>query len=799
MIVEFLSSKILNTLMEHRLQTVFLTISLILILSTVTLLGVEAVEEKVNVIVIPVDFPNLIIEESPKKYVEEIYNMFKDYWRKMSYGKLDVDLEVLDTWIRLTHPYRYYGVDIDDTDDNICVMVYEALKEVDRILDFSRYDYIMIMHSGWDQASTGNSEDIWSMTVRCGPIFTEEKIFTFISIVSRIDPVGIWLHEFGHLLGLPDLYDKNSREGSDVFVDIWDLMASGSWAGPLTKPGSKPTGLTSWSRIKLGWITSKEIFTVVEEKWSGKVVLKPSYSEEGIKVLKIPIENDIVYYLFEIREKVDFDSYLPSEGLIVLLVNESRKSGEGIVRVLPPPTRDLRRAAYSINEVFRDEKIGLEAWLEKKENNSYILGLRFGLKRHLLEISAVPFISVWINGTEMETDGNGLLSLKLLEGVYNITLRKEFSIDNKTKYVLEKWIDGGEEESRIIYLDKDVELSAIYSKMYFVNISSKIGVVKGDGWYREGEKVVIEMIVPEIVLENGTMLIFDAWEGDISSKNTREEFISNSPKSIEVSWRRLYKAEVDLAGLEKKVYWIEECGILDLDVKRYVGISEDTRLRIDGFQDKTSGKMVDRVVKVCSPLTLESVYTYEYKLTPVFLTIDGEVLEENPSQMIIVNMKNHDRSVWRGTPLWIEEGFWRVEEILWNGIDVSLKSMLELGKECLIPTSLKKIKVKIYDLSKKDIEDVTISLIIDNVKIHNVTMKTFFIYVPVNVPSTLLVTRDTITVKIHSPKIDLEITLPEIQIGIIRITLGQILLAFIILSLMIIIYKALSKEKTYYY
>lgn len=791
-----------NSLMKLRLQTVLLVISLILILSTVILLEVGAVEGKVRVIVIPVDFPNLRIEESPKKYVEEIYNVFKDYWRKMSYGKLDVDLEVLDVWIRLMHPIRYYGVDVVDTDDNICVMIYEALREADRILDFSKYDYIMIMHSGLDQASTGNLEDIWSMTVGCGPISTEEKIITIISVVSRMDPVGIWLHEFGHLLGLPDLYDKNSRGSSDIFVDVWDLMASGSWAGPLTKPGSKPTGLTSWSKIKLGWITNEEIVTIMEKKWSGKVVLKPLHLEEGVKILKIPIEDDVVYYLFEIREKVDFDSYLPSEGLIALLVNESRKSGEGIVRVIPPPTRDLRRAAYSINEVFRDERIGLEVWLEKKENDNYILDLRFGFKKYLIKISAVPFISVWINNTEMKTDVNGLLSLELSEGVYNITLQKEFSIDNKIKYVLDGWIDGWREESRILYLDKDTELSAIYSKTYFVNVSSNIGVVKGGGWYREGEKVVIEMITPEIVLENGTMLIFDTWRGDISSKNTREEFTANSPKSIEASWRRSYKVEVDLAGLEKNVYWVEECGVLNLDLKRYLEISENKRLRIDGLQDKISGEIVGGVVEVCSPLTLESIYTYEYKLAPVFLTIDGDILEKNPDQMVIVNMRTHDRVVWRGTPLWIEEGFWRVEEILWNGVDVSLEPIVEPSKECLIPTSLKKIKISIHDLSKKDIEDVNISLIIDGVKIHDAVVKTPFLYVPVNMPSTLLITRDTIIVKIHSPKTDLEVTIPEIEIGIIHITLGQIFLVFIVLSLVsiiVIVYKTFSKEKTYYY
>ncbi|HBK59214.1 MAG TPA: hypothetical protein DDZ84_00260 [Firmicutes bacterium] len=41
-----------------------------------------------------------------------------------------------------------------------------------------------------------------------------------------MSPVGIFAHEFGHALVLPDLYDY---DGSSQGVGNWCLMAGGSW------------------------------------------------------------------------------------------------------------------------------------------------------------------------------------------------------------------------------------------------------------------------------------------------------------------------------------------------------------------------------------------------------------------------------------------------------------------------------------------------------------------------------------------------------------------------------------------
>lgn len=65
--------------------------------------------------------------------------------------------------------------------------------------------------------------------------------------------LGVFAHEYGHDLGLPDLYDTVGP--GDNSVGFWSLMSSGSWLGEgKDNIGDKPDDLDVWSKLKLGWL-----------------------------------------------------------------------------------------------------------------------------------------------------------------------------------------------------------------------------------------------------------------------------------------------------------------------------------------------------------------------------------------------------------------------------------------------------------------------------------------------------------------------------------------------------------------
>jgi immune inhibitor A len=69
--------------------------------------------------------------------------------------------------------------------------------------------------------------------------------------------VGVFAHEFGHDLGLPDLYDTSGNTGgAENSTGFWTLYSSGSYGStgiPAEGIGSKPIPMSAYEKIFLGW------------------------------------------------------------------------------------------------------------------------------------------------------------------------------------------------------------------------------------------------------------------------------------------------------------------------------------------------------------------------------------------------------------------------------------------------------------------------------------------------------------------------------------------------------------------
>ena len=134
-----------------------------------------------------------------------------------------------------------------------------------------------------------------------------------------IRPMGVYAHEFGHILGLPDLYDRDDSNGNSEGIGNWCLMAGGSWNG---WAGDTPAHMSAWCKQEMGWVEP----TILSEDQTGLDIPESANNPYALKIW----EDDYAwsrYFLVENRQLTGFDAGLPASGLMVYHIDENRRWG----------------------------------------------------------------------------------------------------------------------------------------------------------------------------------------------------------------------------------------------------------------------------------------------------------------------------------------------------------------------------------------------------------------------------------------------------------------------------------------
>lgn len=173
---------------------------------------------------------------------------------------------------------------------------------------------------------------------------------------SPADP-GVYAHEFGHVLGLPDQYDYGyDSEGTGVFT----LMASGSSGRDIPNryySGFCPVNLDAWSKYYLGFANPIEI---KPEDGKQTVTLAPSSQSGEIYKLVVPGSDGREYFLIENRQQENFDKGLSYSvdgeavhGLVVYHIDENV-----LVRNFHRPNEAANWDWNNRGANFKDKKTG---------------------------------------------------------------------------------------------------------------------------------------------------------------------------------------------------------------------------------------------------------------------------------------------------------------------------------------------------------------------------------------------------------------------------------------------------------
>ena len=289
-----------------------------------------------------VDFQNLLFDDNPTGTMKEYYN-------EISYGNFLVD-GTADGWYQSTYTMA-------QAVDNVKQYVAEIAELADPDFDYTQFDNdgpdnipnsgdddgyvdgIIVVYSGCGAEWYPGNDNIWPHKSSLGSYEYETDdlgangsnvIVKSYAVnpelagggdcyTNTIRPIGVYAHEFGHILGLPDLYDRDDSNGDSEGIGHWCLMASGSWQG---WGGDTPAHMSSWCKSEMGWLEPVVLS-------SDEISLNIPQVETNPYAVKI-WEDDYFwsrYFLVENRQPVGFDSDLEGPGLIIYHVDENRRYG----------------------------------------------------------------------------------------------------------------------------------------------------------------------------------------------------------------------------------------------------------------------------------------------------------------------------------------------------------------------------------------------------------------------------------------------------------------------------------------
>lgn len=369
--------------------------------------GAAGACKPVRGLVVLVEFPGTSVPNKVDRALVEdrFFVKLNRYVEEMSYGRACVTGEVTPRWYRLPHSISHYRIsprNLEVDKSRLKGLVDDVLKAVEADFDVSAYDFVAFM--------LGAQQQEYGMIGLCaypGMLgWQAEKALRSkngkpvkgVAIFSYQAHLGTLFHDVAHVIGgikadgnraLPCLYDHDlqARPGplretfheAIINMGFWDPMSCHYY-----KRDAPPPGISSWTRIRLGWLPEDKV-ALVRPGETREIMLGPL--EDGRSetlAIRIPLSST-TYYLIENRQPIGFDSVLPGHGVLILRADDriaECRHGRAPVKLVDadPAVPRLEGAAFDIGkrDRFSDAESGIAIEILEKLDRSY--RIRIGVK-----------------------------------------------------------------------------------------------------------------------------------------------------------------------------------------------------------------------------------------------------------------------------------------------------------------------------------------------------------------------------------------------------------------------------------
>ena len=352
------------------------------------------------------------------------------YFADQSNGRYRPQFDVFGP-VNLSRNVAYYGTDKpgqDEGDDQhatdavveACILANEqfTINWADYDSDSDGYvDFVYVIYAGKGQADGGTSETIWphnwsvesaryysyctytEAQCRVGGKKLDNYAISGEISGSSLGGIGTLCHEFGHVMGLPDLYDTDygTNYENNLTPNDWNIMDGGSYNGD----GHCPPNYDPWEKDFFGWLTPINLGN------TGQNVTLYANGTENQQTYQInasgsyvgPTTSGLRYYI-ENRQAVGWDEPLTGHGLLIWKVNFNASAWENNT---PNNSKTSGSPLYTVVSAT-GTKIGWDGSTDNCPKNPFP---GTGNKTSWTGVSGKPLLNI--------TEGNQIVTLTYIE------------------------------------------------------------------------------------------------------------------------------------------------------------------------------------------------------------------------------------------------------------------------------------------------------------------------------------------------------------------------------------------------
>ncbi len=253
-----------------------------------------------------------------------------DYFTDSSQGQFTPQFDLYGP-VKLSQPMAYYGANKPNGDDiRPDEMVTEACQILDDQIDFNTYDAdadgvidnVYIFYAGYGENDTALRNTIWPHSWDIAvpepngagrTVYFDNLLINHYacsnelrgSTTDQITGIGTFVHEFGHVLGLPDLYSTSSS--APFTPGAYSVMDRGSYNNNC----NTPPYYSAYERYALGWVNPTPLSDPAD------IQLRSIDNDGYHDIAIIHTTNPDEFYILENRQLQAWDQYLPGHGMLL--------------------------------------------------------------------------------------------------------------------------------------------------------------------------------------------------------------------------------------------------------------------------------------------------------------------------------------------------------------------------------------------------------------------------------------------------------------------------------------------------